>query len=280
MGRAQINGHRAAILAVVLLLTPQLTSARGMSGGAASNGGHYSSNSAAFNPGSAGMLFQGRVSSPRLRVFVPNRGGAGAIMARRNRNVLEFGRRGSQPFMVPGSRVIPPPFFTHTLPGRNHVDFHHRFPVVKSRFPIVFVSPFVPFFGFNSFGFNPYCNDYYYNDYNGAYSCPPPYAPQAPVYVPVPVPVPYYSGESPVTYSNPGDLPVDSDGDPPSSMYEATDKPVGTDSQNKIFVRKDSKGVLYFTNVPADPSDRPLTWQGSKNSPTAAAGHPNEQIEY
>jgi hypothetical protein len=273
MGRAKINGHRTTILVVVLLLTPQLTSARGMSGGAVSNVGHYSSNSAAFNPRSAGMLFQGQVLSPQLRGFVPNRGGAGAIMAARNRNVLEFSRRGSQPFMRAGSRVIPPPFFTHTLPGRNHLDFHHRFPIVKSRFPIVFVSPFVPFLGFNSFGVNPYCNDYY-NDYNGAYFCPPPYGPQAPVYVPVPVP--YYSGESPVTYSNPGDLPLDSGGDPPSPMDDAADKPAVTASQDKIFIRKDSKGVLYFTNVPADPSYEPLTRQGSKNSPTAAADHPNE----
>jgi hypothetical protein len=73
-------------------------------------------------------------------------------------------------------------------------------------------------------------------------------------------------------------MPVDNGEDPPPTD-DAADKPAAPSSQNKIFVRKDSKGVLYFTNVPTDLGYRPLTWQGSKNSLAAAAGHPDEQTE-
>ena len=172
MERAKHNGYYAAILAVVvLLLAPQLSFARGMGGGGAGRAGGSAFGSVGAR--STGMVFSGP------RVLVPNRG-SGAVMAARN----------IQPFITAGARTSGRSSF---FPNGRHVDFRNRPRIFinKLRAPVI-VVPFQPFFG--SF---PYCNSFYF----GAYGCPSPYTPFAPVYVPVPVPS--YSDENPydVDYS-------------------------------------------------------------------------------
>ena len=78
------------------------------------------------------------------------------------------------------------PFF-HISPNGHHVDFRHRPRIIVNRLraPVI-VVPFQPYFDYY-----PYCNSFYF----GAYGCPPPYTPFAPVYVPVPVS--YSSDENP-----------------------------------------------------------------------------------
>jgi len=72
------------------------------------------------------------------------------------------------------------------------------------------VVPFQPFFGYY-----PYCNSFYF----GAYGCPSPYTPFAPVYVPVPVPS--YSDENPYPVDNSVSLPADNgDYTPPSDTTD------------------------------------------------------------
>src|SRR5215468_7907366 len=70
MERAKYNAYYASVLAVVLLLAPQLSFARGMSGGVAGRAGGSSFSSA--GSGSARMAFNGRMLSSQPRVLVPN----------------------------------------------------------------------------------------------------------------------------------------------------------------------------------------------------------------
>jgi hypothetical protein len=168
MERAKHNECYASILAVVLLLAPQLSFARGMSGSAAGRAGNSSFSS--VGSGSARMAFSGP------RVLAPNPG-SGAFMAPRR----------IQPFMTARARPSGRSSFFATSPDGHHVDFRHRPRIIINRLraPII-VVPFQPYFGYY-----PYCDSFYF----GAYGCPPPYTPFAPVYVPVPVPS--YSDENP-----------------------------------------------------------------------------------
>src|SRR5438128_9511311 len=104
MERAKHNEYYASILAVVLLLAPQLSFARGMGGGAAGRAG--SSSFSSVGSGSARVGFSGP------RVLAPNPG-SGAIMAARR----------VQPFTTAGARPSARSSFFSTSPDGHHVDF-------------------------------------------------------------------------------------------------------------------------------------------------------------
>lgn len=188
MKRAKHNEYFASILAVVLLLAPQLSFARGMSGGGAGRAGSSSFSSAGSR--SARMVASGP------RVLVPNPG-AGAFRAARN----------IQPFITAGARTSARSSFFPISPNGRHVDFRHRPRIIINRLraPVV-VVPFQPYFGYY-----PYCNSFYF----GAYGCPSPYTPFAPVYVPVPVPS--YADQNPYAVDNSVGLPTDNADYTPSS---------------------------------------------------------------
>ena len=188
MKRAKHNEYFASILAVVLLLAPQLSFARGMSGGGAGRAGSSSFSSAGSR--SARMVASGP------RVLVPNPG-AGAFRAARN----------IQPFITAGARTSARSSFFPISPNGRHVDFRHRPRIIINRLraPVV-VVPFQPYFGYY-----PYCNSFYF----GAYGCPSPYTPFAPVYVPVPVPS--YADQNPYAVDNSVGLPTDNADYAPSS---------------------------------------------------------------
>jgi hypothetical protein len=188
MKRAKHNEYFASILAVVLLLAPQLSFARGMSGGGAGRAGSSSFSSAGSR--SARMVASGP------RVLVPNPG-AGAFRAARN----------IQPFITAGARTSARSSFFPVSPNGRHVDFRHRPRIIINRLraPVV-VVPFQPYFGYY-----PYCNSFYF----GAYGCPSPYTPFAPVYVPVPVPS--YADQNPYAVDNSVGLPTDNADYTPSS---------------------------------------------------------------
>jgi len=184
MERAKHNKCYASILAIVLVLAPQLSFARGMSASAAGRAGSSSFNSGS---GSARMPFSGP------RVLAPNPG-SGAFKAATR----------IQPFMTARARPNGRSSFFAILPDGHHVDFRHR-PRIRLRAPII-VVPFQPYFGYY-----PYCDSFYF----GTYGCPPPYAPFAPVYVPVPVSS--YSGENPYAIDSSVSLQEDNDNYTPSS---------------------------------------------------------------
>ena len=188
MKRAKHNEYFASILAVVLLLAPQLSFARGMSGGGAGRAGSSSFSSAGSR--SARMVASGP------RVLVPNPG-AGAFRAARN----------IQPFITADARTSARSSFFPVSPNGRHVDFRHRPRIIINRLraPVV-VVPFQPYFGYY-----PYCNSFYF----GAYGCPSPYTPFAPVYVPVPVPS--YADQNPYAVDNSVGLPTDNADYTPSS---------------------------------------------------------------
>jgi hypothetical protein len=188
MERTKHNEYFASILAVVLLLAPQLSFARGMSGGGAGRAGSSSFSSAGSR--SARMVASGP------RVLVPNPG-AGAFRAARN----------IQPFITAGARTSARSSFFPVSPNGRHVDFRHRPRIIINRLraPVV-VVPFQPYFGYY-----PYCNSFYF----GAYGCPSPYTPFAPVYVPVPVPS--YADQNPYAVDNSVGLPTDNADYTPSS---------------------------------------------------------------
>ena len=188
MKRAKHNEYFASILAVVLLLAPQLSFARGMSGGGAGRAGSSSFSSAGSR--SARMVASGP------RVLVPNPA-AGAFRAARN----------IQPFITAGARTSARSSFFPVSPNGRHVDFRHRPRIIINRLraPVV-VVPFQPYFGYY-----PYCNSFYF----GAYGCPSPYTPFAPVYVPVPVPS--YADQNPYAVDNSVGLPTDNADYTPSS---------------------------------------------------------------
>ena len=188
MKRAKHNEYFASILAVVLLLAPQLSFARGMSGGGAGRAGSSSFSSAGSR--SARMVASGP------RVLVPNPA-AGAFRAARN----------IQPFITAGARTSARSSFFPISPNGRHVDFRHRPRIIINRLraPVV-VVPFQPYFGYY-----PYCNSFYF----GAYGCPSPYTPFAPVYVPVPVPS--YADQNPYAVDNSVGLPTDNADYTPSS---------------------------------------------------------------
>ena len=192
MERAKHNEYFASILAVVLLLAPQLSFARGMSGGGAGRAGNSSFSSAGSR--SARMV----ASGPRVLVPSP---GAGAFRAARN----------IQPFMTAGARTIGRSSFSPISPNGRHLDFRNRPRIIINRLraPVV-VVPFQPYFGYY-----PYCNSFYF----GAYGCPSPYTPFAPVYVPVPVPS--YADENPYAVDNSVSFPADNgDYTPPSGTTD------------------------------------------------------------
>jgi hypothetical protein len=188
MERTKHNEYFASILAVVLLLAPQLSFARGMSGGGAGRAGSSSFSSAGSR--SARMVASGP------RVLVPNPG-AGAFRAARN----------IQPFITADARTSARSSFFPISPNGRHVDFRHRPRIIINRLraPVV-VVPFQPYFGYY-----PYCNSFYF----GAYGCPSPYTPFAPVYVPVPVPS--YADQNPYAVDNSVGLPTDNADYAPSS---------------------------------------------------------------
>ena len=188
MKRAKDNEYFASILAVVLLLAPQLSFARGMSGGGAGRAGSSSFSSAGSR--------SARMGASGPRVFVPNPG-AGAFRAARN----------IQPFITAGARTSARSSFFPVSPNGRHVDFRHRPRIIINRLraPVV-VVPFQPYFGYY-----PYCNSFYF----GAYGCPSPYTPFAPVYVPVPVPS--YADQNPYAVDNSVGLPTDNADYTPSS---------------------------------------------------------------
>jgi hypothetical protein len=188
MKRAKHNEYFASILAVVLLLAPQLSFARGMSGGGAGRAGSSSFSSAGSR--------SARMGASGPRVFVPNPG-AGAFRAARN----------IQPFITADARTSARSSFFPISPNGRHVDFRHRPRIIINRLraPVV-VVPFQPYFGYY-----PYCNSFYF----GAYGCPSPYTPFAPVYVPVPVPS--YADENPYAVDNSVGLPTDNADYTPSS---------------------------------------------------------------
>src|SRR5262245_19883216 len=93
MERAKYNEYYASFLAVVLLFSPQLAFARGMSGGPAGRAG--SSSFSSVGSRSASMV----VSGPRVLVPSP---GSGAFMAAGNR--LDP-RRSIQTFITAGART-------------------------------------------------------------------------------------------------------------------------------------------------------------------------------
>ena len=193
MERAKHNEYYAAILAVVLLLAPQLSFARGMGGGGAGRAGGFSSSS--VGAGSPRMVFSG----PRVLVSNP---GSGAVIATRR----------VQPFITAGARTSGRSSFFPISPNGRHVDFRHhpRIFINKLRAPVI-VVPFQPYFGYY-----PYCNSFYF----GAYGCAAaPYTPFAPVYVPVPVAS--YSDENPYAVDNSVSLPADNgDYTPPSGTTD------------------------------------------------------------
>ena len=188
MERTKHNEYFASILAVVLLLAPQLSFARGMSGAGAGRAGNSSFSSVGSS--SARMVTSGP------RVLVPNPG-AGAFRAARN----------IQPFITAGARTSARSSFFPVSPNGRHVDFRHRPRIIINRLraPVV-VVPFQPYFGYY-----PYCNSFYF----GAYGCPSPYTPFAPVYVPVPVPS--YADQNPYAVDNSVGLPTDNADYTPSS---------------------------------------------------------------
>ena len=207
MERAKHNQYCASILTVVLLLAPQLSFARGTSGGAAGRGGSFSVSST--GSGSARTVSSGRMVSSQSRVLVPNPG-SGAFMAAHNS--LDP-RRSIQPFMTVAARTSARSPFFPISPDGHPVDFRHhpRIIINKLRAPF-FVVPFQSYSGYY-----PYCDSFYF----GAYGCPPPYTPFAPVYVPVPVPS--YSDENPYAVDNSVSLPADNgDYTPPSGTTDPT----------------------------------------------------------
>jgi Flp pilus assembly protein TadD len=207
MERAKHNEYYASILAVVLLLAPQLSFARGMSGGAAGRAGGFSFSSVPSRSVSA--RFSGRMASSQPHVLIRNPR-SGAFMAARNPNSLD--PRSIQPFMTVGAaRTSARSSFSPVSPNGHHVDFRHRPRIIINRWRAsVIVVPFQPYFGYYS-----YCNSFYYGDYG----CPPPYTQFAPVYVPVPVP--YYSDENPYAVDNSVGLPADNgDYTPPSGTTD------------------------------------------------------------
>jgi hypothetical protein len=187
MERAKHNEYFASILAVVLLFSPQLAFARGMSGGPAGRAGGSSFSSTGSR--SARMVFSG----PRGPVPNP---GSRAVMA---------GRR-IQPFITAGARTGARSSFVPISPNGRHLDFRHRPRIINRLHAPLIVVPFQPYFGYY-----PYCNSFYF----GAYDCPPPYTPFAPVYVPVPVPS--YSDENPYATDNSVSLSEDNGDYTPSS---------------------------------------------------------------
>jgi tetratricopeptide (TPR) repeat protein len=192
MERAKHNEYYASILAVVLLLAPQLSLARGMSGGAVGRAGGSSFSSVGSRSGRMGF-------SGGPRIPVPNPGSR-AFMAARNR--LDPARS-IRPFMAMGARTSGrrSPFFPIS-PNGHHVDFRHRPRIIINTLGAF--APFQSYFGYYpDFGYYPYCNSIYF----GAYDCPPPYTPFAPVYAPVPVPS--YSDENPYAVDNSVGLPAD-----------------------------------------------------------------------
>ena len=197
MERAKHSEYYASILVIVLLLAPQLSFAHGMSGGAAGRAGGFSSSSL----GSRSVF-----SGPR--VHVP--------MAAHNN--LEPGRS-IQPLMAAGATTSGRSSFFPILPNGRHGDFRHhpRIIINKLRAPVIAVP-------FQSYaGYYPYCNSIYF----GAYGCPSPYAPFAPVYDPVPMP--YYSDENPYAVDNSVSLSADNgDYAPPSITSEPA--PVSSES--------------------------------------------------
>ena len=205
MERAKHNEYFASILAVVLLLAPQLGFAHGMSGGAAGRTG--SSSFSSVGSRSAPMVFSGRMVSSQPRVLAPNPG-SGAFMAARN----------IQPFLTAGARTNARSSFVPISPNGRHVDFRHRPRIIINRLraPVI-VVPFQPYFGYY-----PYCNSFYF----GAYGCPTPYTPFAPVYVPVPVAS--YSDENPYAVDNFVGLPADNADYTPSS---GTSEPAAVSSE-------------------------------------------------
>src|SRR6266550_6531391 len=185
MERAKHNKYYASILAVVLLFSPQLAFARGMSGGAAGRAGGSSFSSIGSR--------SGRMVASGPRALVPNPG-SGAFMGATNR--LDP-RRSIQPFITAGARTGARSSSFPISPNGRHVDFRHRPRIINRLHAPLIVVPFQPYFGYY-----PYCNSFYF----GAYDCPPPYTPFAPVYVPVPVPS--YSDENPYAVDNSVSLPA------------------------------------------------------------------------
>ena len=139
------------------------------------------------------------------RVLAPNTGSAAVMGAGR-----------TQPF-VRGSRPSGRSPFFRISPNGHRVDFRHRHRIINRLRAPVIVVPFQPYFGYY-----PYCNSFYY----GAYDCPPPYTPFAPVYVPVPVSS--YSDENPYGVDNSVSLPPDNGDYIPSS---ATTDPAAVSSE-------------------------------------------------
>src|SRR4030095_458231 len=86
MERAKHTEYYASILAVVLLFSPQLAFARGMSGGAAGRAGGFSSSSTGSR--SAGMVFSGP------RGLVQNPGSRAVMATRRIQPSITAGGRG------------------------------------------------------------------------------------------------------------------------------------------------------------------------------------------
>jgi hypothetical protein len=185
MERAKHNEYYVSILVVVLLLAPQLSFARGMSGGAVGRAGGFSSRSL----GSRSVF-----SGPH--VLVPNPG-SGAFIAHNSQDP----QSSIQPFMTVGAGTSGRSSFFPTLPNGHHVNFRHHPRIItnKLRAPVI-VVPFQSYAGYY-----PYCNSIYF----GAYGCPPPYTPFDPVYVPVSMP--YYTNENPYAIDNSASLPADND---------------------------------------------------------------------
>jgi hypothetical protein len=199
MERAKHTEYYASILAVVLLFSPQLAFARGMSGGAAGRAGGFSSSSTGSR--SAGMVFSG----PRGLVQNP---GSRAVMATRR----------IQPSITAGARAGARSSFFPISPNGHHLDFRDRPRIINRLRAPAIVVPFQPYFGYY-----PYCNSFYFS----AYDCPPPYTPFAPVYVPVPVPS--YSDENPYAADNSVSLPADNGDYTPSS---GTSDPAAVSSES------------------------------------------------
>lgn len=152
------------------------------------------------------MVFSGRMVSSQPRVLAPNPG-SGAFMAARN----------IQPFLTAGARTSGRSSFFPISPNGHQVDFRNRPRIINRLRAPVIVVPFQPYFGYY-----PYCNSFYF----GAYGCPTPYTPFAPVYVPVPVPS--YSDENPYAVDNFVGLPADNADYTPSS---GTSEPAAASSE-------------------------------------------------
>ena len=142
MKRAKHNEYYAAILAVVLLFSPQLVFARGMSGGAAGRAG--SSSFSSVGSRSAPMVFSGRMASSQPRVLVPNPG-SGAFMGARNR---VDPRRSIQPFITAGARTGARSSSFPISPNGRHEDFRHRPRIINRLRAPVIVVPFQSYFGY------------------------------------------------------------------------------------------------------------------------------------